>query len=119
VVYCIYVQKAPSDKIIKYAKARASGKNKEQSKAIAGYSPNTLTTTIESSEAYKSISIKDTLLKAVTLDSLASRLADTALQGDDKNASTNAIKLIFDRVEPVNSLSSDDVEKVTVILSKD
>jgi len=112
-------KKQPSDRIIKYAKARASGKNKAQSKAIAGYAVGTTTTMIEKTEAYKQISIKDTLLKAVTLDSLASRLADTALQGDDKNASTNAIKLIFDRVEPVNSLSSDDVERVTVILSKD
>ena len=65
------MKKAPvAPDVIKYVKARSKGYNKSKSKEIAGYSPETKAVTIERSEPYKALTIKDSLLKHISLDEI-------------------------------------------------
>ena len=110
-------KKSPSVKVIKYAKAVASGMSKAKAKELAGYSPNTLTTTIDESNAYKSLSVKDALLSKITLEEIAD-IHTKIIRSDNEMASLNAIKLGYERIEPETN-QAEDVEKVVVVLSKD
>jgi hypothetical protein len=103
-----------SDKVIKYAKARSAGLNKEQSKAIAGYSPETKGVTIENTETYKALSVKDTLLKHISLDDITKRHSQL-IASDNEAVAINAIKLSYERIEP-NTEVVEDNDRVTVIL---
>lgn len=111
----IYMAKTLSnDKVIKYAKARLEGKNKEASKEIAGYSPNTKATVIESTSTYKALSVKDALLKHITLDDITKRHSQL-IASDNEAVAINAIKLGYERIEP-DVDTKEDTDNVTIVL---
>jgi len=110
--------KQPSIKIKKYHKARLQGNNKEESKRIAGYSDKTKTTAIEKTEAYKKISIKDTLLKEISLKEMTEIHAKN-IRSEDERVSNTALNMAYDRVEPSNTKATSDVDKVIIIMKGD
>lgn len=107
--------KTPSDRMKKYHKARLEGHNKEQSKAIAGYSPNTLTTTIEASDTYKRVSIGEQIEREITTKEIIAAHADNIRQDKDLGARNAAIKMAYERIEPDNE-APEQAERVIVIL---
>ena len=108
------MKKTPSDKIIKYAKARLAGHNKRKSKEIAGYSEGTTSVQIEKTDAYKEITVKESLLQHISLDEITSKHANL-IKSDNESTSLNAIRLGYERIEP-DMDTSEDNDKVTVIL---
>lgn len=107
--------KAPSIRLIKYRKGRLKGLNKEDSKRAAGYSPNTLTTTIENSDAYKRISLGDQIKAQISEQEIIAKHRANILQDKDIGASNAAIKMAYERIEPDNA-APEVAERVIVVL---
>lgn len=104
-----------NDRIIKYKKARLEGKSKEDSKRVAGYAPSTKTTTIEKSDTYKRLTIKDALLQHTTYNELAKEHMKNILQDEDKGAKNKAIEMAYNRIEPTNTPQEEE-ERVIIVL---
>jgi hypothetical protein len=102
-------------KTARYFIAKKQGYNKEESKALAGYSKNTKAATIERTEVYKTLSIKDTLLTQISLDQIATEHAKVIAQDEQLAPKIMAIKLAYDKVEPETRLDNVD-DKVMVVL---
>jgi hypothetical protein len=105
-------------KVKKYIKAIQSGKTKEQSKIIAGYSPTTTTTDIEKTNQFKEIQNKlaDKLEQSITKQEVANKLADN-IRSDEGSTSNTAIKLFKDIVEPDGTQAA-EADKVIIIIQK-
>ncbi len=107
--------KAPSVRLIKYRQARLKGKNKEESKIIAGYSPATTTTTIEKMDSYKRISLGDQIKQQITEQEIIGHHVGLIRQDKDNSAKLAAIKMAYERMEPDNE-APEQAERVIVIL---
>lgn len=107
--------KKPSSRLIKYHKARLSGKNKEDSKTVAGYSPATTTTTIEKMDSYKRISLGDQIKEQMSEREIIAAHIENIKQDKDLGARNAAIKMAYERIEPDNA-APEQAERVIVIL---
>jgi hypothetical protein len=105
---------APTDKVVKYIKARQMGKNKTESKAIAGYSVGTMPRIIENTDAYKKLTIKDSLLKHISLDEMT-EIHQKLIRSDNPAVALGSLKLGYERIEPDSNVVEDN-ESITVIL---
>jgi hypothetical protein len=105
-----------TSKTARYFVAKKQGYNKEEAKLLAGYSKNTKAMTIERTEVYKALSVKDTLLTQITLNQIANEHAKVIEQDEQQGAKIAAIKLAYDTIEP-NNLIQDADDKVLVVLA--
>jgi hypothetical protein len=107
-------KKAPSVKVLKYIKAVSEGKTKKEAVALAGYKPSVTSAIVESTDVYKSLSVKDSILKHISLDEI-SKIHTKIMRSDNEAVAINAIKLGYERIEPETNTVVDN-DKVTVIL---
>jgi hypothetical protein len=103
-----------SDRIVKYTKARAKGLNKAQAKIEAGYGVGTKTTAIEATQGYKQVSIKDALLAEISLPEIV-KIHKRNIQSEDGSVANTAIKMAYERIEPVNQVT-DKEDRVVIVM---
>ena len=105
-------------RIGKYFVAIKKGKNKKQAQEIAGFADTMHPTRIEATKTYKAIEerFKDTLLKEIAMQEIASLLARNMRQEANYGASNQAAQIALDKIEPETPASDDDIDKVMVIV---
>lgn len=103
-----------SDRVVKYIKARQKGVSKNKAKVLAGYSENTMPKSIETTDTYKRLTIKDSLLKHISLDEMTA-IHEKLIRSDNPAVALGSLKLGYDRIEPDSEVVEDN-ESVTVIL---
>lgn len=107
-----------SSKAYKYYKAKETGKNKQESALIAGYSKNTATQpqAIEKTQDYQVIErhFKDELQTKITVSEIADELTKNIRQDKELGAKNKAIEIALSKIEPDKIVQ--DEERVLVVL---
>lgn len=116
-------------KVGKYFMAVRKGKTKKEAQIVAGYKTDTHATTIEKSSEFKALQTRfgASLIQKISIDEINDALVDNIKQIDpktgvvgriDRNARNKAIEIAKDFIEPNNGGSSDEGDKVLIVLSK-
>lgn len=104
----------------KYFLARQSGKNKTDSKAIAGISPTFTPTRIEANKTYQALEekhLKNHIEDRIKGEQVANALAENIEQDKDRGARNKAIEIYHNIVEP-NGIQDDSKESVIIVFKE-
>lgn len=108
-----------SPKVMKYFKARKSGKSKADSAREAGYADIVHTGRIEKSQTYQQIErrFSQVLLGRISMEDIADINVRNMKQDKDIGGSNQAVKIALDKLE-AESRGHEDDDRMIVILKR-